>query len=128
MKNNDTMQKSKVTPARKAKRTKAIKALNDYIWSLKGKCPMVTEINRSLIMQFCRFEVLANDISKNLQDNMEDLDPLEVKSMLESYESINKIVLQLYKTLQFATIKDESADMGNKFTRMFNESLKEGDF
>lgn len=89
---------------------------------------MVTEINRNLIMQFCRFEVLANDISENLQDNMEDLDPLEVKSMLESYESINKIVLQLYKTLQFATIKDESADMGNKFTRMFNESLKEGDF
>ena len=35
------------------------KELNDYIWSLEGKCEKVSKINAGLILQYCRFMVLS---------------------------------------------------------------------
>ena len=46
------------------KRNRAIKALNDYIWTLNHKCSSVTQINRELILQYCRFMVMAEEISQ----------------------------------------------------------------
>ena len=46
------------------KRNRAIKALNDYIWTLNHKCSSVTQINRELILQYCRFMVMSEEISQ----------------------------------------------------------------
>ena len=52
-KSSNTTKTAKTTKMDKAKKQKAIEELNKYMWSLKGKCPMITEVNRDLIMQYC---------------------------------------------------------------------------
>lgn len=53
-------------------------------------------------------------------------DALEDK--IKIYERINKLTLNLYKVLKFDEIKDELADYGNPFTKVFNEAKDDGDF
>lgn len=127
-KSSNTAKAAKTTQMDKAKKQKAIEELNKYMWSLKGKCPMITEVNRDLIMQYCQFTVLGSAISAELADGIDDMLPLEAKSKLEHYQAINKITLSLYKTLGLGDIKDDTADLGNKFLRAAQEQENEGDF
>ena len=64
--------------AKKSRETK-IKELNNYIWTLEGKCEKVNKINTGLILQYCRFMVLAEEISVEISKNIEKYDDLEVE-------------------------------------------------
>ena len=54
--------------------------------------------------------------------------PLRFDFCIKKYEKFNKIMLNLYKTLNFSTIKDELADFGNPYTKLYLEAEKDGDF
>lgn len=95
------------------KRQRAIKALAKYIWTLKGKCDSIANINKQLIEQYCRFAVMADETSVNLERDMDDMNGAELANKLDLYKELNKITLSLYKTLKFEQIKDELADYGN---------------
>nr|DAG49977.1 MAG TPA: hypothetical protein [Bacteriophage sp.] len=112
----------------KAARDKKIADLSKYIWSLRGKCPMITDVNKDLITQYCQFAVLGGDISTELAEKIDDMLPLEAKVKLEQYQTVNKITLGLYKTLGLGDIKDKKADNQNKFMRAALDAEKEGDF
>ena len=104
------------------KRNRAIKALNDYIWTLNHKC------NRELILQYCRFMVMAEEISQEIAVAQDDVKITALKNKIILYKEYNKIALNLYKVLRFREIKDELADYGNPYTRILNEAEKDGDF
>jgi 3-methyladenine DNA glycosylase Tag len=124
-----TRSNARITKTAKNDRQQRIKELNDYIWSLQHKCPTITKINANMIMQFCQFSVMASDLSTAIQSkDINRVNPVELKEMMDAYASINKVVLALYKALQFDKIKDEKADNGNKFQAMFLMAQKEGDF
>lgn len=110
------------------KRKKAINALNKYIWTLKGKCDGIAEINKSLVLEYCRFAVMAAEMSEEMQNNLDSMDEMEFDAAMKKYEKFNKVTLNLYKTLQFGQIKDELADFGNPYTKLFKEAEADGDF
>ena len=47
-------------------RNRAIKKLNNYIWTLQHRCDTINKVNENLIMQYCRFTGLAEEISQEL--------------------------------------------------------------
>ena len=47
---------------------------------------------------------------------------------MKSKGKIKKIMLNLYKSLNFSTIKDEMANLGNPYTKLYLEAEKDGDF
>lgn len=110
------------------KRNKAIRALNDYVWTLAHKCSSIAQINRELIAQYCRFTVLADEISIDIASRQEEMKMSELENKLALYEKYNKIALNLYKVLKFNEIKDELADYGNPYTKLLNEAQEDGDF
>lgn len=109
-------------------RQKAIKQLNTYIWTLKNQCDSIAEINKGLILQYCRFAVLADEVSENIVKNISNIDCATLEDETKKYEKFNKIVLNLYKTLKFDQIKDELADFGNPYTKLLKEAEENGDF
>lgn len=109
-------------------RIKAINALNKYIWELKGKCDGISEINKGLILQYCRFAILADETSDNIARNINSLDYATLEEETKKYERFNKITLNLYKVLKFEQIKDELADFGNPYTKLYKEAEENGDF
>lgn len=109
------------------KRKKAINDLEKYIWSLKGKCDGIAEVNKGLITQYCRFAVLADECSLDITLGVKKLQPEALDQHLKNYEKFNKITLQLYKVLKFEMIKDELADYDNPFMKIFKEAEKDGD-
>ena len=111
-----------------SKRTREINKLNDFIWSLKGQCDSITEVNRGLIRQYCQFAVLSSEVAKNIEEKFDSMDEEELDIYLKKYEKINKIMLNLYKSLNFSTIKDEMANLGNPYTKLYLEAEKDGDF
>ena len=60
--------------------------------------------------------------------NLQDPGRREVIGGLKKYEKINKIMLNLYKSLNFSTIKNEMADLGNPYTKLYMEGEQDGDF
>ena len=109
-------------------RNRAIKKLNNYIWTLQHRCDTINKVNENLIMQYCRFTVLAEEVSQELTVNLDKMDAANIEAHLRRYEQFNKTALGIYKALKFDKIKDEEADNGNPFTRMLTESQKDGDF
>lgn len=109
-------------------RNRAIKKLNKYIWTLKHQCESVTQINAELIMQYCRFVVLSEEVSIEITNGIGKMATAELEDKIKIYERINKLTLNLYKVLKFDEIKDELADYGNPFTKVFNEAKDDGDF
>lgn len=109
------------------KRKKAINDLEKYIWTQKGKCDGIAPINKGLITQYCRFAVLADECSLEISLRVNSMQPEELEQNLKNYEKFNKIQLQLYKSLKFEQIKDELADFGNPFTKLFMEAENDGD-
>lgn len=110
------------------KRARAIRALNKYIWTLKHQCGSITKVNAELIMQYCRFTVLAEEISIDIAANAETMNAAALKNKIAMYERFNKIALNLYKVLKFGEIRDELADYGNPYTKLLNEAQEDGDF
>ena len=111
-----------------SKRTRDINELNDYIWSLKGKCDGITDMNKGLILQYCRFAVMSSEMSKKMEKELDAMTEEQFDFCIKKYEKFNKIMLNLYKTLNFSTIKDELADFGNPYTKLYLEAEKDGDF
>ena len=111
-----------------SKRTREINKLNDFIWSLKGKCDSITEVNRDLIRQYCQFTVMSSEVAKDIEENFDSMNEEDLDVCLKKYEKINKIMLNLYKSLNFSTIKDEMADFGNPYTKLYMEAEQDGDF
>ena len=111
-----------------SKRTRDINELNDYIWSLKGKCDGITDMNKGLILQYCRFAVMSSEMSKKMEKELDAMTEEQFDFCIKKYEKFNKIMLNLYKTLNFSTIKDELADFGNPYTKLYMEAEQDGDF
>ena len=111
-----------------SKRTREINKLNDFIWSLKGQCDSITEVNRDLIRQYCQFTVMSSEVAKDIEENFDSMNEEDLDICLKKYEKINKIMLNLYKSLNFSTIKDEMADFGNPYTKLYMEAEQDGDF
>lgn len=109
------------------KRQQAIADLSNYIWSLKGKSDSISEINKQLIDQYCRFAVMADEVSVFLEKKMNTLPPDEFDAKMKIYEKLNKTTLGLYKTLKFEQIKDELADYGNPFLALHQAAERDGD-
>lgn len=110
------------------KQKMAEKKLNDYIWSLQGQCDSIVEINRGLISQYCRFYLMAEDISIKIKKEFDDGKYDNIENDTKLYEKFNKLALQLYKTLKFDSIKDELAKYGNNpFTKLVKEAEQDDD-
>ena len=60
-----------------SKRTREINKLNDFIWSLKGQCDSITEVNRGLIRQYRQFAVLSSEVAKPIEEKLESMDDEE---------------------------------------------------
>lgn len=105
------------------------KQLNSFIWSLKGKCNGITEINAQLINQYCRFTIMAEDMSIKIRQDFDDGNYEAVEAKTKIYEKMNKLQLNLYKTLRFEQIKDKLAGYGDNpyITLMKEEAEEDGD-
>jgi hypothetical protein len=108
-------------------RQRQIKKMYDYIWGLKGKCDGIQEINKALIMQFCRFSVLADETSASIEEGFNDVGADMFEDLIKKYEKLNKSMLILYKVLKFEQIKDEIANYGNPFIELSQEAETDGD-
>ena len=112
--------------AKKSRETK-IKELNDYIWTLEGKCEKVNKINTGLILQYCRFMVLADDLSIEIAKNIKN-DDADIAQLIAKYEKLQKLALNIYKTLKLDDIKSEDGSKENPFIKLLQEAQTDGDF
>ena len=112
--------------AKKSRETR-IKELNDYIWTLEGKCEKVTKINTGLILQYCRFMVLTDEISVDLANNIDKYDEEKVAQLIAKYERLQKLALNIYKTLKLDSIQAEDSSKENPFVKLLNEAQADGD-
>jgi hypothetical protein len=113
--------------AKKSRETK-IKELNDYIWTLEGKCEKVNKINTGLILQYCRFMVLTDELSVDIASNIEKYDDEQITQMIAKYEKLQKLALNIYKTLKLDDIKSDGDNAGNPFMKLLQEAQADGDF
>ena len=113
--------------AKKSRETK-IKELNDYIWTLEGKCEKVNKINTGLILQYCRFMILMEEITVDLAKNIDKYDDDKVAQLVGKYEKLQKLALAIYKTLKLDDIKNEDGSKGNPFMKLLEEAQADGDF
>lgn len=117
--------KIKKTTKKTVKKTekKAIKSqdkakiLEELIWSEKEQCESVCEINRGLISQYCRFAVMADELSIDIEKGMRDGTETQsgIIGKLDIYEKLSKQVLSLFKMLGLNSIKDKLAQKRNQF-------------
>lgn len=112
----------------KKSRAKRIKELNDYIWSLEGKCERVNKINTGLILQYCRFMVLADELSLEIASHLDDYDADQMEFTISKYEKLQKLALNIYKTLKLDAIKFDGDNAGNPFLQLLQEAQNDGDF
>lgn len=104
------------------------KKLNDYIWSLEGKCDGIVKINEDLIRQYCRFCLMAENISIKIKKDFDDGNFDTIENDMKLYEKFNKLTLGLYKTLKFEQIKDELAKAkDNPFEDLRRQAEEDGD-
>ena len=96
----------------KKSREKRIKELNDYIWTLEGKCEKVNKINTGLI----------------LAEHLEDYDADQMELTISKYEKLQKLALNIYKTLKLDAIKSDGDNAGNPFLQLLQEAQTDGDF
>lgn len=110
----------------KATRTKAINSLYKFIMGLKKKCDSINDVNQDLIMQYCRFTVMANELSQQIQSDLGSVDQVELEKTIDLYAKMSKIAINLYKTLHFDAIKDELQDQKNPYFELIMEAAKDG--
>lgn len=125
---NETKTSKNVKKTGKTARDRKIKALNDYIWSLEGKCESICKVNEALILQYCRFMVLADELSIDIGDHIITMDGKEMEAKMSLYEKTQKLALNLYKVLKLDAAQKELNMKENPFTKMLRESQKDGDF
>ena len=113
--------------AKKSRETK-IKELNDYIWTLEGKCEKISKINTGLILQYCRFMVLTDELSNEISKNIEKYDDAQIAQLIAKYEKLQKLALNIYKTLKLDDIKSDDGSKGNPFMKLLEEAQSDGDF
>ncbi len=111
----------------KSRETK-IKALNDYIWTLEDKCDAINKMNIDMIMQYCRFVVLTEELSVAIAKNIEKYDEKQLSDQISKYEKLQKLALNIYKALKLDEIKSESDAQENPFLTLLTESKNDGDF
>lgn len=93
------------------------KILEDLIWSEKEQCESVCEINRGLISQYCRFAVMADELSVEIEHAMKNDTETQsfIMGKLDVYEKVSKQALALFKVLGLNSIKDQLAQKRNQF-------------
>lgn len=82
-----------------------IDKLYDFIYSKKNQLETINETNSNLIMQYCRFVVLSDELSEKIQADSTKLPVLT--DAINVYKEYNKIVLGLHKVLKFDKLKNE---------------------
>jgi len=112
----------------KTARLKRIKNLNAFIWQLEGKCETISKVNEQLILQYCRFAVLADEMSIEISEGTGLFEQNDIENRIKLYEKYQKMALNLYKILKFDTIQKGVGGKENPFTKMLNDSQKDGDF
>lgn len=110
----------------KITRNRDINNLYQFIYSLKNKCDSINDINKDLILQYCRFTIMSNELSKDIQDELGTQDPVKIAQLIDLYKEFNKISLNLYKALKFDSIKDELKAEKNPYFELLGE-MKDGD-
>lgn len=114
------MQKKSITKENEIKK---------YIWSLQGKCDGISKMNEKLIDQFCRYCIMAEDMSLKIREDLDNNDFPAMEEKIKIYEKVIKLQLALYKTLRFEQIKDElSAYGGNPFSELMKQEAENDDF
>ena len=113
--------------AKKSRETK-IKELNDYIWTLEGKCEKISKINTGLILQYCRFMVLTDELSIEIAKNMDKYDADQMAVVVAKYERMQKLALNIYKTLKLDDIKSDDGSKENPYLKLLQEAQADGDF
>lgn len=106
-------------------RDKAIKALNEYIWTLKERNENICELNKDIILQYCRFAVLAEEMSVKIQKFKlkEDASNIQVAdAQLSLYAKYNKFMIQLYKTLKLDSVKNDLKNFKNPYMELLKEN------
>ncbi len=112
----------------KKSRDKKIKELNDYIWTLEGKCEKVTRINADLILQYCRFTAIADELSVEISKSIDKLPEKDAAQLIEKYERIQKLALNIYKTLKLDAVAADEGSKENPFAKLLKDSQDDGDF
>ena len=79
-------------------------------------------------MQYCRFTVLADELSTQISEETDILSENDIETKIKLYEKFQKLSLNLYKVLKFDTIQKELGVKENPFTKMLNDAKKDGDF
>lgn len=112
-----TKKTGKKTEKKAIKSQDKAKILEDLIWSEKEQCESVCEINRGLISQYCRFAVMADELSIDIEKGMRDGTETQsgIMGKLDIYEKLSKQVLSLFKMLGLNSIKDKLAQKRNQF-------------
>ncbi len=106
-------------------RDRAIKALNEYIWTLKDHNENICELNKDLILQFCRFSVLAEEMSVKIQKFKlaNDAGNLAIgDAQLALYAKYNKFMIQLYKTLKLDSVKNDLTKFQNPYLELLENN------
>lgn len=112
-----TKKSTKKAVSAKIKDENKAKILEDLIWSEKEQCESVCEINRGLISQYCRFAVMVDELSADIERGMREGTETQsgIIGKLDIYEKLNKQVLSLFKVLGLSSIKDKLATQRNQF-------------
>ncbi len=110
----------------KASRTRGINNLYQFIYSLKNKCDSINDVNKDLILQYCRFTIMSNEVSKEIQDGLGVKKPEELATLIGLYKEFNKIAIALYKTLKFDSIKEELKADKNPYFELLEDARKNG--
>lgn len=113
--------------AKKSRETK-IKELNDYIWSLDGKCEKITKMNEGLILQYCRFTVITDELSVEITKKIDKLSEKDATQLIEKYEKLQKLSLNIYKTLKLDDIAGAENSKENPFLKLLRDAQSDGDF
>lgn len=102
--------------------------LKKYLWSLKGKCSGITEVNSQIIDQYIKFSLMVNDLSIQMKESFDSGELAGLEDNIKLYEKLNKIVLGLYKTLKLEEIKEELAEHGdNPYIELMKAESKDDD-
>lgn len=111
------------TTGRKSKITK----LYNSIWNMRGKTDAINNINKDLLMQYCRFAVISNEISEDIQNNIGEIPETQLQDRLATYKTMNGIATSLYRTLNLKALNDDSPNVENPYLELMKEAKEIAD-
>ena len=72
--------------------------------------------------------MLTDELSVDIASNIEKYDDEQITQMIAKYEKLQKLALNIYKTLKLDDIKSDGDNAGNPFMKLLQEAQADGDF